>query len=169
MIIINILKILYYKLIYRGKIKVNLIQRLGNVKIKIINKGQVTIKSKCQSREMFSIISDGGNVDIGAHCFFNRNCSITAMKKIFIGDYCSFGNNVVIVDHNHDIIHRGSYDKEEIIIGNNVWIGANCVILKGTIIGDNCVIAAGSVVKGKIDNNTILIQKRENTLKKVVK
>lgn len=35
-------------------------------------------------------------------------------------------------------------------IGKNVWTGANCVILPGTVIGDNAVIAAGSVVRGTV-------------------
>ena len=44
------------------------------------------------------------------------------------------------------------------------WIGANTVILRGTHIGANSVIAAGCVVSGNIPANTILVQKRENSL-----
>ena len=42
------------------------------------------------------------------------------------------------------------YKTAPVEIGNNVWIGANCVILRGTKIGDNCVVAAGSVIKGRV-------------------
>ncbi len=46
---------------------------------------------------------------------------------------------------------------ENILIGNNVWIGANTSILKGANIGDNCVIAAHSVVlKGSYPANSVL-------------
>lgn len=41
-------------------------------------------------------------------------------------------------------------DRTGIDIGKNVWIGAGCVILPGTVIGDNAVIAAGSVVRGDV-------------------
>ena len=51
-----------------------------------------------------------------------------------------------------------------VVIGNNVWIGANAIILRGTTIGDNSVIAAGSVVKGNVPSNTLLVQKKEDTL-----
>ena len=52
--------------------------------------------------------------------------------------------------------------KGDIIIGRNVWIGANTVILRGTTIGDNAVIAAGSVLKGDVAPNTVFLNKREN-------
>ena len=52
--------------------------------------------------------------------------------------------------------------KGDIIIGKNVWIGANTVILRGTTIGDNAVIAAGSVLKGDVAPNTVFLNKREN-------
>ena len=37
-----------------------------------------------------------------------------------------------------------------VVIGNNVWIGANCTILQGVTIGDGAVIAAGAVVKSDV-------------------
>ena len=47
--------------------------------------------------------------------------------------------------------------KEEIKIGDNVWIGWNCTVLKGVQIGKNSVVAAGSVVlRGKYPNNSLI-------------
>ncbi len=84
------------------------------------------------------------------------------MGHIKIGDYCRLGNNVVIVDHDHNF---KSQDEEfligEITIGNRVWIGANCTILKGVHIGDDSVIAAGSVINKDVPAHTICYQKRE--------
>ena len=46
----------------------------------------------------------------------------------------------------------------EVIIGDNVWIGENVVILPGTTIGDGCIIGANSVlVGGAYDNNSIIV------------
>ena len=46
-------------------------------------------------------------------------------------------------------------------IGDNVWLGANAVVLKGVTIGDNAVIAANSVVSKDVPPNTLYREKRE--------
>lgn len=62
-------------------------------------------------------------------------------------------------------IRRGvaakQYKTAPIRIGNNVWIGANCVILRGTVIGDNSVVGAGTVLKGIYPPDSLIVQKRE--------
>lgn len=107
-------------------------------------------------------VCDGGSLVIGEHCFFNVGCSVTCIESVTIGNGCTFGNNVVIVDHDHDFRNenRGCFVASPVSIGKNVWIGANTVILRGTKIGDNCVIGAGSVVKGDIPANSIVVQKQ---------
>ena len=52
------------------------------------------------------------------------------------------------------------------IICKNAWIGANVLIMKGVSIGDEAVIAAGCIVTKDVPAGSILIQKRENTVKK---
>ena len=51
-----------------------------------------------------------------------------------------------------------------IIIGNDCWIGANTVILRGTKIGDNCVVGAGCVLKGVFPTNSVIVQKRQTSV-----
>ena len=70
-------------------------------------------------------------------------------------------------DHDHDYrkglnvdSNKEDFIRAPIIIGQNCWIGANTVILKGTVLGDNCVVGAGSVISGKYPNNSVIIQKR---------
>ena len=106
---------------------------------------------------------------IGKNTSLNCNNMIVCHDKIEIGDDVMFGPNIYIFDHDHDYraeggTKAGKYKTSPIKIGNNVWIGANTMVLRGTEIGDNCVIGAGSVVKGKIGANTVLYQKRENVL-----
>ena len=93
--------------------------------------------------------TENAHLIIGNKCFFNRNCSITCVNKIYIGDNCNIANNVVIVDHDHKLGASGVVKglcSVPVWIGNNVWIGANVTILKGVTIGDGAVIAAGAVV-----------------------
>lgn len=147
------------KIRYGRRITVGIIQSFEKIKIKIAKDGFFHMGSYNQNRgELYIGVLSGGKLLIGNHCFFNINASITCAESIEIGDNCKFGNNLVIVDHDHNF--RGK-DKEflssPIKIGNNVWVGANVVILKGSVIGDGCVIAAGSVVKDNIPAKTILI------------
>ena len=55
----------------------------------------------------------------------------------------------------HRLRNEGWEDAQPIVIGNNVWIGAQSIVLGGVTIGDNCVIAAGSVVTKNIPANTL--------------
>lgn len=76
---------------------------------------------------------------------------------IRIGEGSGIAQYNVLVAVNHAMgagearIHvRWDENRSGIDIGRNVWIGAGCVILPGTVIGDNSVIAAGSVVRGTV-------------------
>lgn len=113
----------------------------------------------------------GGNISIGDNTFFNVGCIVTARSRISIGNNVAFGPNVLVYDHDHIMnpengAGTGSYHLGDVEIGDNTWIGAGTIILRGTHIGKNCVIAAGSVVKGDIPDNTRLIQKRTSILKR---
>ena len=109
---------------------------------------------------------EGGELTVGDKCFFNQNVSITCKKKIVIGDRCQIANNVVIVDHDHAGSENwGSYVETPVTIGNDVWIGANVVIMRGTTIGDKAVIGAGSIVKGDVPAGKVFYQKREKMIK----
>ena len=95
---------------------------------------------------------------------------LTCRANIKIGNHVQFSPNVMVYDHDHDFRAAGGvksmkYRSTPIVIGNNVWIGANTVILRGSCIGNNCVIGAGSVIHGEYEDNSIVIQKRVDTIK----
>lgn len=90
--------------------------------------------------------------------------SICAMKEIFVGDESGLGANSSIYDsdfHHVDPRERKNPHSKtevkykEVKIGNNVWIAANCIILKGVEIGEGAVVGAGSVVTSSIPANTM--------------
>jgi len=121
---------------------------------------------------------DGAKLRVrrGAKCSMGRNVSlnsfnvINCQQSISIGDNVILSPNVQIYDHDHDYaceggVAAGKYITAPVEIGSNVWIGANCVILRGTKIGDNCVIGAGTVVKGEIPANSVVYQERNNRMK----
>lgn len=90
--------------------------------------------------------------------------TIYAREAITIGDRCVIGGNVKILDndfHPADPDLRlenpcANYGKKAIVIGNNVFIGCNSLILKGVTIGDNSVVGAGSVVCCSVPENCIV-------------
>jgi acetyltransferase-like isoleucine patch superfamily enzyme len=70
-------------------------------------------------------------------------------------------SGVNIIDTNGHVLLSldrtiGRDTPEEIIIEDNVWIGLNCTILKGTKIGKNSVVSTGSVVKGIFPANSLI-------------
>lgn len=100
------------------------------------------------------IFASDSNVQIGSNCSFNMNVNINAGPggKIEIGNYVLIGPNTVVRSSNHaygrvDIpIREQGYISESIEIGDDVWIGANCVILPNVKIGSHAIVAAGAVV-----------------------
>lgn len=110
-------------------------------------------------------VTNGGILSVGDRVAFNYNCIISCREKIEIGSNTTFGPGVIVYDHDHDFrtcnkMNSGKYVSSEVIIGENCWIGANTVILRGTKIGDNCVVGAGSVIKGIFPANSLIVQKR---------
>lgn len=160
---ISFVKIIYWKCRYGSGIKTSPVQGFGRVRLELSPKGSIQLGSRIQNRGELHLICEGeGRLEIGSHVFFNTGVCITSLGHVKIGDYCKLGNNLVIVDHDHNFKKQeGEYIIGEVYIGNRVWIGANCTILKGAHIGDDCVIAAGSVVKGEVPSGVIYCQKRK--------
>ncbi|PDT22698.1 acyltransferase [Rhizobium hidalgonense] len=95
-----------------------------------------------------------GDVILGADCSINPYACVSG--KVTCGNGVRIASHASIVGFNHgfddpDIpIHRQGVVSIGITIGDDVWIGANCVILDGATIGNGAVIAAGAVVTGDI-------------------
>lgn len=93
------------------------------------------------------------NISIGNNTFINHHCCIWATPDgpISIGDNVLFGPNVCVISSNHGIapgvpIREQTGVDAPIVIGNDVWLGANVVVTAGVQIGDGCVVGAGAVV-----------------------
>ena len=96
-----------------------------------------------------------------------QNCEIHTMSFSTEPYLIEIGNRVRIATGTHFITHDGSIMcfRDElkgglfgrIKIGNNVFIGINCIILLNTIIGDNCIVGAGSVVRGQFPENSVIV------------
>jgi acetyltransferase-like isoleucine patch superfamily enzyme len=94
-----------------------------------------------------------------------ERCRVRTMKFSTEPYLIEIGNHVAVAANTEFITHDGAtWCFEElpggvfgkIIIGNNVFIGINCIILSNTTIGDNCIVGAGSVVRGHFPENSII-------------
>jgi acetyltransferase-like isoleucine patch superfamily enzyme len=80
---------------------------------------------------------------------------VGAFKFIKIGRNVKCGANTLITDSDWHLEDSRSGEPEEVIIGDNVWLGVNVIVLKGVTIGNNSVIVAGSVVTKSIPPNVL--------------
>ncbi len=106
-------------------------------------------------------MSYGSHVHLGEFFYANFNLVIIDDTDVYIGDKVMVGPNVTICATGHPVypLYRelAAHYSLPIHIGNNVWIGANSVILPGVKIGDNTVIGAGSVVTKDIPENVVAV------------
>lgn len=97
-------------------------------------------------------IHPGRNLFIGDDVDFAYGVILTTSGGVSIGDRTLIGYRTQILSSNHvipdstDPIFSAGHSRKSVRIANDVWIGANCVILPGVKIGEGCVVAAGSVV-----------------------
>jgi galactoside O-acetyltransferase len=125
-------------------------------------------------KEMFAEIGDGcyieaplhanwggKNVHFGKNVYANFNLTLVDDCDIYVGDHVLFGPNVTLSAGTHpvhpELRRQVAQYNASIRIGNNVWIGANSVVLPGITIGDNSVIGAGSVVTKDIPANVVAV------------
>ena len=94
-------------------------------------------------------------VECGDNVFFGINNYIQAAGGLMLGSNVMLGPYVKIWTQNHIYndpntpVWQQGYEYKEVIIGDDVWIGANTFIMPGAKIGDKCVISANSVLGGK--------------------
>ncbi|WP_283389556.1 DapH/DapD/GlmU-related protein [Barnesiella viscericola] len=100
----------------------------------------------------------GKNIHLGENVFINDCCHFQDHGGITLGDGCQIGHGVVFATLNHGLApeDRQTTYPAPIVLGRNVWVGANATILQGVTIGDNAVVAAGAVVTKDVAANTVV-------------
>ncbi|HZX75124.1 MAG TPA: acyltransferase [Cyclobacteriaceae bacterium] len=104
--------------------------------------------------------SPGFAIIIGKRVFIGAACEFNIKARITIGDDCLIASGCRFIDHDHglqkkSLLRTQPCPTKEIVIGRDVWIGANSLILKGVSIGDGAVVAGGAVVTKNIGDYEI--------------
>ena len=99
-----------------------------------------------------------GRIDIGDRAALNSFVQMYGHGGITVGDDSQIGPNTVITTTGHDYMATHlEQDYSPVVIGERVWIGANCTIVPGVSIGDRAVIGAGAVVTRDIPPRCIAV------------
>jgi acetyltransferase-like isoleucine patch superfamily enzyme len=103
-----------------------------------------------------------GVVEIGPKTVFGQECTVSAYKRVRIGEQCVIADRAMFIDFDHGVTeverpirHQGIY-KREVVVGSNVWIGYNACILRGVRVGDNSIIGTNSVVTRDVPANAVV-------------
>lgn len=123
------------------------------------------------------IIKGAENMFIGDNVLLFEHVQLLSSRaKIIMGNDVGLASYVTIVtgDHRLDIIGKHMLDPnidedaeklpendEDVVIGNDVWVGTHAIILKGVHIGDGSVIAAGAVVTKDVPPYSIYINSKK--------
>lgn len=103
----------------------------------------------------------GRHTHFGRQVYANFNLTLVDDTHIYIGDCVLIGPNVTIATAGHpiepELRRQTAQFNVPVHIGNNVWIGANSVVLPGVSIGENSVIGAGSIVTRDIPANVVAV------------
>ena len=135
-----------------------------NLKILFL-KARLKLFPRLAGKYDFNEILKAAGIRVGKGTIFYDPNSMSIDRQrpwmLEIGEYCKITKGTVILahDYSHSVLRRayGELIGEagHTIIGDNVFIGMNSIILMGSKIGNNVIIGAGSVVNGVIPDNCV--------------
>lgn len=111
--------------------------------------------------ESYSCINNAvGDVVIGNHTRIGLHNTI--IGPVTIGSHVNLAQGITVTALNHNFeaperrIDEQGVSTQQVIIGDDIWIGANAVVLPGVTIGNHCVIAAGAVVTKDVPPHSLV-------------
>lgn len=111
--------------------------------------------------------SSDSTIHIGNHFYCGRDCYISSINQVVIGNCVTLASRVTIIDHNHGkrdftdldipVLKRELSSSGPIQIEDNVWLCENVTVLGNVRIGKNSIIGASAVVTHDIPENSIAV------------
>ena len=152
-----------------NNVRIELPMRFSESRLVIVgdnNAFSIRSSNKSKILRVFFYIGDGCAIDIGRNCHINNNVSFIAKERagtgIYVGNNCAIATECILrCGDGHTLINEYNgqplNEPDDIIIGNHVWIGARCTVLKRAYIAENSVVGAMSLVNKRFDIPNILI------------
>ncbi len=102
-----------------------------------------------------------GEVEIDAKTVLGQECTISAYRRVRIGEQCVIADRAMFIDFDHGMVEverpvrlQGIYMRE-VEVGSNVWIGYGACVLRGVRVGDNSVLGTYAVVTRDLPANAV--------------
>lgn len=112
----------------------------------------------------------GKNITIGNNSFINFSCTMLDMADITIGNYVLIAPNVTLTTATHSLDCKDRRNRKgfasEIVIEDDVWIGANSIIFPGVVLKKGTVVGAGSVVTKSTEEFDVVVGNPARRIKK---
>ena len=109
-------------------------------------------------------------VTIGKNTMISLGAKIDVHRgKVSIGDNCLITSGVKILSHDgaSRMINIDDFGNGEVVIGNNIFIGVNAIILKGVHIGDNSVIGSGAIISKDVPAQSLVVGNPGKVIRKL--
>lgn len=137
---------------------------------------RIVVGLGCRIAGELLVFRHGGAIRIGDWCYIGEASRVWSASEVNIGNRVLISHNVNVHDcdsHSHDadarhqqfraIATSGHPERLEginsrpVVIEDDVWIGFNCIVLKGSRIGARTIVAAGSIVTGSVPPDSLYI------------
>jgi acetyltransferase-like isoleucine patch superfamily enzyme len=103
-----------------------------------------------------------GEVVIGQKTVLGQECTISAYRRVRIGEQCVIADRAMFIDFDHGVVEverpirvQGIYMRE-VEVGSNVWIGYGACVLRGVRVGDNSILGTSAVVTKDVPANGVV-------------
>jgi acetyltransferase-like isoleucine patch superfamily enzyme len=134
----------------------------SGLELQVGRKGRVEFGRFVWIGEGTKIRCHEGVVEIGAKTVMGQECTISAYKRVRIGEQCVIADRAMFIDFDHGVVEverpirrQGIYTRE-VEVGSNVWIGYGACILRGVSVGDNSIVGTNSVVTKDVPANAVV-------------
>lgn len=121
-------------------------------------------------------VFNDAKLEIGNRVTLGYMTLISVARSVRIGDDCLFAGEVKILDNNSHSLDFEKRRRDEplepadvapVVIEPDVWIGTNCIVLKGVTIGRGAVVAAGAVVTRSVPAYTVVAGNPARVIKQI--
>ncbi len=126
------------------------------VNIVLEDNAELIFNGKCSIKKGVQIsLGKNAIMSLGDKTYINERSKIIIYEMCRIGNECAISWDVTITDSDvHKLDER--CNKQEVVIGDNVWIGFGSSIIKGSYVGNGSVVAACSLINNKFDDYCLI-------------